>query len=148
MMAGCQEKKNKDHLICSKIVLSLCRHVWNVFHWSKFLSSIYSKPFTSHTTCISWSRTWGEEGGEIVKDLRIPLPSCETDHGADVEREGPQLLPRAQTVHFQHILHVVEETHKQVAGVGAGGEHCRPNKSKGRHQIRSLKACTSNRHQQ
>lgn len=71
------------------------------------------------------SRTWGEEGGEIVEDLGVPLPSRETHHGANVEREGLQLLPRAQSVHFQHILHVVEETHKQEAGVRAGGEHCR-----------------------
>lgn len=71
------------------------------------------------------SRTRREEGGEIVEDLRVPLPSCETHHWADVEREGLQLLPRAQAVHFQHILHVVEETHKQEAGVCAGGEHCR-----------------------
>lgn len=69
--------------------------------------------------------TWGEEGGEIVEDLRVPFPSCETHHGAHIEVEGPQLLPWAQTVHFQHILHVVEETHKQVAGVCTGGKHCR-----------------------
>lgn len=56
--------------------------------------------------------TWGEKGGEIVKDLRVPLPSCEADHRAYVQREGPQLLPRAQTIHLQHILHVVEETHE------------------------------------
>lgn len=68
--------------------------------------------------------TWWEEGCEIVEDLRVPLPSCETHHRAHIQREGPQLLPRAQAVHFQHVFHVVEEAHKQEAGVGAGGKHC------------------------
>lgn len=72
-------------------------------------------------------RTWREEGGEIVEDLRVSLPPCEADHRADIQREGPQLLPGTQAVHFQHILHIVEETHKQVAGVGTGGKYCRRN---------------------
>lgn len=69
--------------------------------------------------------TWGEEGCEIVEDLGVPLPSCEAHHWAHFQREGPQLLPRAQPVHFQHIFHIVEETHKQEAGVRTGCKHCR-----------------------
>lgn len=77
--------------------------------------------------CYKSFITWGEEGGEVVEDLRVPLPPREADHRAYIQRKGPQLLPRAKTIHLQHILHVVEETYKQVGGVGAGGEHCREN---------------------
>lgn len=69
--------------------------------------------------------TWGEEGREIVEDLGVPLASCEAHHRAHLQREGAQLLPRAQPVHLQHIFHVVEETHKQEAGVRTGCKHCR-----------------------
>lgn len=82
------------------------------------------------------SSTWREEGGEIVKDLRVSLPSCETDHRAYIQREGPQLLPRAQTIHLQHILYVMKETHKQVAGVRTGGKHCRRDTVKRRQQLK------------
>lgn len=80
-------------------------------------------------TVLPWrSPTWGQEGGEIIEDLSVPLPSCETHHRAHVEGEGPQLLPGAQAVHLQHVLHVVEEADEQVAGVRAGGKHWKKKK--------------------
>lgn len=33
-------------------------------------------------------------------------------------------------VHLQNILHIVEETYEQVAGVGAGSEHWREDMGK------------------
>lgn len=82
----------------------------------------FKKVFKRYLTQTGY--TWWEEGCEIVEDLRVPLPSCETHHRAHVQRESPQLLPRAQAVHFQHVFHVVEETHKQEAGVCTGRKHC------------------------
>ena len=86
-----------------------------------------TKAFKKYLTPTGY--TWWEKGSEIIEDLRVPLPSCETHNRAHVQREGPQLLPRAQAVHFQHVFYVVEETHKQVAGVCTGRKHC-----SGRHE--------------
>lgn len=94
---------------------------FSIFHFTVFTIKI-KKVFQRYLTQTGY--TWREEGCEIVEDLRVPLPSCETHHRAHVQRERPQLLPRAQAVHFQHVFHVVEETHKQEAGVRTGRKHC------------------------
>lgn len=86
-------------------------------------AGIFSLSAFIYRQCVWQYSTWREERGEVVEDLRVSFPSCETDHGTDLQREGLQLLSCAQTVHFQHILHVVEETHKQVAGVRTGRKH-------------------------
>lgn len=96
-----------------------CQNLWVFFRRQDILETN-----NSNKSEVLASSTWGQEGGEIVEDLRVDLASGETHHGAHVQGEGAQLLPRAQAVHLQHVLHVVEEAHKQVAGVGAGGEHC------------------------